>query len=129
MADRHPQDIALQQSLENPEAFWDKHAKKLVWAKPYSRVLDYDKKTGEWEWFVDGEISCVYNCLDRHVNNGLGDKIAIIWDSPVTNTVRKVSYKELLDEVQVFAAVLRDLGVKKGDTVLIYSLSLLWSLW
>ena len=119
----HPQELALQQSLENPDKFWDVHAKKLVWSKPYSRVLDYDKDSGKWEWFVDGEISCAYNRLDRHVKNGLGNQTAIIWDSPVTKTICKLSYTELLEEVQIFAGVLLDLGVRKGDTILIYSLS------
>lgn len=76
-----------------------------------------------WEWFPDGEISTAYNCVDRHVLAGNGDKVAVIWDSPVTNSKQKITYKELLDEVSVFAAVLREEGVKKGDVVLVYSKS------
>ena len=72
------------------------------------------------KWFPGGEISTCYNCVDRHVHAGNGDQTAIIWDSPVTKTKRKYTYNQLLSEVETFAGVLREQGVKKGDVVLIY---------
>jgi propionyl-CoA synthetase len=65
-------------------------------------------------------MNTCYNAIDRHVENGRADQTAIIYDSPVTNTIRKISYKELLDEVSTFAGALKGLGVGKGDTVVIY---------
>lgn len=73
-------------------------------------------------WFPDGEISTVYNCIDRHVKNGHGGLTAIIWDSPVTGSKESYTYDELLCEVEILAGVLREEGVRKSDTVLIYSL-------
>ena len=76
-----------------------------------------------WEWFPDGEISTCYNCVDRHVIAGNGDNVAVIWDSPVTGSKEKITYRQLLDEVSTFAAVLREEGVKRGDVVIVYSRS------
>ncbi len=121
MSTGHPQDESHSRSLSSPEEFWDLHAKTLTWTKPYAKVFDFDKSSGKWEWFPGGELSSCYNCLDRHVIAGNGDYNAVIWDSPVTKTVRKITYKELLGEVQLFAGLLQEMGVKKGDTVLIYS--------
>jgi propionyl-CoA synthetase len=73
-----------------------------------------------WEWFADGEISTTYNCVDRHVANGNGERVAICWDSPVTSQKEQYTYKQLLQEVETLAGVLREEGVKKGDVVLIY---------
>jgi len=72
-------------------------------------------------WFPDGEISTSYNCVDRHVESGNGDATAIIWDSPVTGSKETYTYKQLLEEVEVLAGVLREEGVRKGDVVLVYS--------
>ena len=73
-----------------------------------------------WTWFPDGEISTTYNCIDRHVEAGNGDTTAIIWDSPVSGSKQKISYAELQQEVAILAGVLREEGVKKGDTVIVY---------
>ncbi|KAL2261651.1 hypothetical protein VTK26DRAFT_3693 [Humicola hyalothermophila] len=123
----HPQDQVHHHSLNDPESFWGHQAEHLHWHKKPSAVLartTKSLKTGDshdhWEWFPDGEISTCYNCVDRHVLAGNGDAPAILYDSPVTQTKERYTYKQLLDEVEVFAAVLREEGVKKGDVVLVY---------
>jgi Acetyl-coenzyme A synthetase N-terminus/AMP-binding enzyme len=124
----HKQDEVQSSSLGDPESFWAHHAEQLHWHKLPSRIIQQTTKKlpsgtnhGHWTWFPDGEISTVYNCIDRHVNNGQGDNVAIIWDSPVTNKKEKYTYNQLLDEVVTLAGVLREEGVKKGDVVLVYS--------
>lgn len=125
---RYPQDEVHAQSLSDPQSFWAKQASYLHWHKPPTRILAEKTKTlrsgaehKDWEWFGDGEISTCYNCVDRHVLAGKGGETAIIWDSPVTGCKDKISYTELLREVEVFAGVLREEGVKRGDVVLVYS--------
>lgn len=126
----HPQDEAQEHSLADPESFWAKQAEHLFWHKKPSAVLKRTTKSlkdgtshDHWAWFPDGEISTCYNCLDRHVLAGNGDVPAIFYDSPVTKTKQRITYKQLLEEVEVLAGVLRDEGVKKGDVVLVYSTS------
>ncbi|ESZ90336.1 propionate-CoA ligase [Sclerotinia borealis F-4128] len=123
----HPQDEVQSQSLSDPQSFWAKQASRLHWHKPPTQILTEKTKflkSGtehkHWEWFEDGEISTCYNCVDRHVLAGNGDETAIIWDSPVTRCKEKISYNQLLREVEVFAGVLREEGVGKGDVVLVY---------
>ncbi|KAL0467151.1 hypothetical protein QR685DRAFT_504347 [Neurospora intermedia] len=123
----HPQDEAQHLSLIDPEGFWSHQAEQLHWHRKPSAVLKRttkDLKSGtshsHWEWFPDGEISTCYNCLDRHVLAGHGDQPAILYDSSVTNTKQRLTYKQLLAEVETFAGVLREEGVKKGDVVLVY---------
>ncbi|KZL83679.1 amp-binding enzyme, partial [Colletotrichum incanum] len=123
----HPQDEVLRRSLEDPEGFWAHQAEHLHWHKKPSSTLKVTEKTlksgvthDTWEWFPDGEISTCFNCVDRHVHDGKGEAPAIFYDSPVTNTKQTITYKQLLDEVEVFAGALREEGVKKGDVVLVY---------
>ncbi|CAL5874851.1 uncharacterized protein PFLUO_LOCUS9153 [Penicillium psychrofluorescens] len=123
----HPQEAALEHSLRDPESFWSAHAARLHWHRPPSRALSRQTKSlpsgvqhEHWSWFPDGEISTTYNCVDRHVHNGHGDQVAIIWESPVTRTTQKFTYTQLLEEVEVLAGVLREEGVRKGDVVIIY---------
>ncbi|TGO23552.1 hypothetical protein BPAE_0128g00020 [Botrytis paeoniae] len=123
----HPQDEVQSQSLSDPQSFWAKQASHLHWHKPPTQILTEKTKTlksgtshKHWEWFGDGEINTCYNCVDRHVLAGNGEETAIIWDSPVTGCKEKISYKHLLKEVEVFAGVLREEGVGKGDVVLVY---------
>jgi propionyl-CoA synthetase len=87
--------------------------------KKWDKVLD-DSKKPFYSWFAGGELNTCYNALDYHVENGRGDQTAIIHDSPVTNSVTKITYKELLEQVSKFAGALQGLGVKKGDTVIVY---------
>jgi propionyl-CoA synthetase len=77
-----------------------------------------------WSWFPDGELSTSYNCIHRHVCNGDEDNTAIVWDSLITGQSEKLTYGQLLDEVEYLSGVLRDQGVKKGDIVLIYSMNI-----
>mgnify|MGYP000016157267 CR=1 FL=1 len=106
-------------SMENPEEFWAKTAAELVWTKPWEKVID-DSDAPYYEWFAGGEINTCYNALDRHCEQGRGDQAALIYDSPVTATVRSYSYAELRDEVAVFANALQNHGVEKGDRVIVY---------
>lgn len=108
-----------QDSIEDRENFWTEVAKDIYWDKPFSKVLD-DSNKPFYRWFVDGELNTCFNALDRHVANGRADQPALIYDSPVTNTVKKYTYKELLDKTSKFAGVLCDLGLTKGDRAVIY---------
>ena len=110
---------AYRESIEAPDRFWGKAAEEVVWYKKWDKVLD-DEKKPFYRWFTGGELNTCYNALDYHVEQGRGDQTAIIYDSPVTDTVKKISYRELLDEVSKFAGVLTQFGVSKGDTVIIY---------
>ena len=112
-------DAVFKRSIESPEEFWGEAAQSITWFKEYDKVLD-DSNPPFYKWFVGGKMNTCYNAVDRHVENGRGDQTAIIYDSPVTNTIRKISYKELLDQVSKFAGGLASLGVTKGDTVVIY---------
>jgi propionyl-CoA synthetase len=113
-------DEAYQQSMKDPEAFWGKAAEDCHWYKKWDKVLD-DSNKPLYRWFTGGELNTCYNALDYHVDErGRGDKIAIIYDSPVTETIQKFTYAELRDEVAKFAGVLAAQGVKKGDRVIIY---------
>ncbi|TGO46589.1 hypothetical protein BOTNAR_0577g00030 [Botryotinia narcissicola] len=123
----HPQDEVQSQSLVDPQSFWAKQASHFHWHKPPTQILTEKTKTlksgtshKHWEWFADGEINTCYNCVDRHVLAGNGEETAIIWDSPVTGCKEKISYQRLLKEVEIFAGVLREDGVGKGDVVLVY---------
>jgi propionyl-CoA synthetase len=106
-------------SMENPQEYWAEAAAQLSWSKPWEKVLD-DSEAPYYEWFVGGEINTCFNALDRHCNEGRAGQAALIYDSPVTGTVRTYSYEELRDEVAVFANVLQNNGVGKGDRVIVY---------
>lgn len=110
---------AYRQSLDDPEAFWGKAADAIEWSKPTDRVLD-DSNPPFYRWFVGGRLNTCFNALDRHVRDGRGDQPALIYDSPVTDTVQTYSYAELLDLVSRFAGALRSQGVEAGDRVVIY---------
>lgn len=110
---------AYQQSLTNPEAFWGQAGGAIQWHRKYTRVLDASRKPF-YRWFPDGELNTCYNALDYHVETGRAEQTALIYDSPVTGVIRKISYRELRDEVAKFAGVLRGLDVHRGDTVIIY---------
>ncbi len=112
-------DAVFQSSINNPEEFWAEAAKNITWYKEYDKVLD-SSNPPFYKWYPGGKMNTCYNAIDRHVENGRADQTAIIYDSPVTNTIRKISYKELLDQVSTFAGVLKGMGVGKGDTVVIY---------
>jgi propionyl-CoA synthetase len=108
-----------QRSLSNPNDFWGEAAQAVDWDQTWDNVLD-DSEAPIYRWFSGAKLNTCYNALDRHVKNGRADQAALIYDSPVTDTKKTYSYQELLDEVSKLAGVLTDLGVTKGDRVLIY---------
>ncbi len=112
-------DEAFEKSIRDPEAFWAEAAEDCHWYKKWDKVLD-DSNKPFYRWFTGGELNTCYNALDYHVDNGRGDQPALIYDSPVTDTIKKYTYTELRDEVAKFAGVLAAQGVVKGDRVLIY---------
>ena len=110
---------AYRLSLEDKDGFWSDAAEKIQWEKKWDKVLDASKKPF-YQWFAGGRLNTCYNAIDYHVENGRGDQVAIIYDSPVTGIVRKITYKEFLSEVSLCAGMLKNLGVTKGDRVIIY---------
>jgi acetyl-CoA synthetase len=100
------------------QGWWVKQAQELDWFKPWDQVLD-DSNPPFYKWFVGGKLNVSYNCLDRHVEAGRGDRIALHWRGE-DGTERPVSYAEMLADVERFANALTDLGIKKGDVVGIY---------
>jgi propionyl-CoA synthetase len=102
----------------DPEGFWAEAAQAIDWIRPWDRV--YARVDGLDRWFVGAQCNTCWNCLDRHVAEGRADQPALIYDSPITGTQATYTYRELLGEVGACAAVLRDLGVDKGDRVVIY---------
>ncbi|WP_454764421.1 acetate--CoA ligase [Cupriavidus campinensis] len=101
------------------EGFWARHARELLhWHKPFTQVLD-ESNAPFYKWFEDGQLNASYNCLERNIEKGNGDKIAIVFEAD-DGTVSRVSYNELLARVSRFANGLRALGIKKGDRVVIY---------
>ncbi|MDA3004855.1 MAG: acetate--CoA ligase [Actinomycetota bacterium] len=100
------------------EGYWARHAHELIsWSQSFTKTLEWDLPYAEW--FSDGTLNVSYNCLDRHVLAGNGDKVAFYWEGEPGDS-RVITYAQLLDEVQRFANVLKNLGVKKGDRVNIY---------
>jgi len=110
---------AFKKSIENKDEFWAEAAQDIQWIKQWDKVLD-DSRLPFYRWFAGAKVNTCYNALDYHVENGGGEKVAVIYDSPVTNTVQKITYRELLRDVAEFAGVLTSLGVDKGDRVIIY---------
>ncbi|MGW0592283.1 propionyl-CoA synthetase [Streptosporangium sp. NPDC002607] len=110
---------AFARSITDPEDFWAEAAEAVTWSRPPREVLDSGAPPF-YRWFPDGELNTCHNALDRHVEAGHGDRVALIYDSPVTGTGRRYTYAELRDEVARFAGVLRHLGVEQGDRVVIY---------
>ncbi len=111
---------AHSRSINDPNGFWGEAAEQISWYKKWDKVLD-DSNKPFYRWFAGGIVNTCYNAIDRHVEAGHGERTAVIYDSPVTgNTVKKFSYKELLDIVSRFAGVLKGLGVGKGDRVIVY---------
>jgi propionyl-CoA synthetase len=114
-----PYHDAHRRSLEDPEGFWGEAAEDIHWYRKWDRVLD-DSAAPFYRWFPGGEVNTCYNAVDRHVEAGRADQAALIYDSPVTDTIRTYTYGELRDEVARCAGMLASLGVGKGDRVIIY---------
>lgn len=107
------------QALTDPSAYWLNAASDVHWFKPPTQGVDTSRSPFN-RWFSDGQINASYNALDHHVNNGRGEQLALIHDSPVTGTKTQYTYKELLAQVELCAGALASQGVGKGDRVLIY---------
>ncbi len=112
-------EAAFRRSLDEREAFWAEAAADLHWFRAPTQILETES-TPAGRWFADGVTNTCFNALDRHVEAGRGGQAALIYDSPVTGTIRSFSYRELRDEVAAFAGALRSRGVGKGDRVVIY---------
>ena len=109
----------FQRSVEAPEAYWGDIAKQLAWYKAPQTILSTDGN-GSDRWFADGELNTCYLAVDYHVEQGRGDQVAIIYDSPVTQTKRKITYAQLQADVAQMAGALAERGITKGDRVLVY---------
>ena len=114
---QYPETYAAWQS--DPVGFWAEAGKQIDWFTPATSVFNPD--SGVYgRWFDGATCNTCYNCVDRHVEAGHSDRLAVIYDSPVTDVVERFSYGQLLAQVSALASVLRDLGVAKGDRVVIY---------
>ncbi len=116
---KHDYQQLYQQATNAPEAFWQQQAAKLHWYKAPQQIL-LQQDAAHYQWFSDGVLNTAYLALDNQVEQGRGEQTALIYDSPVTKTKQRFSYRELRDEVAQFAGVLKSLGVQKGDRVVIY---------
>ncbi len=112
-------DRAFRESISQPELFWGAAAENVQWYQTYNRVLNSENPPF-YRWFEGGIVNSCYNALDYHIENGLKDTVALIYDSPVTKTVKRYTYGELRDLVARCAGGLRQLGVVKGDRIVIY---------
>jgi len=108
-----------QRSIKDAKGFWSEVANDVFWYKKPTKILNSDNPPF-YKWFEDGVTNTCYNAVDLHVKNGKGEKIAIIYDSPITNSQKKITYAQLKDQVSIFAGALVDQGIKKGDRVIIY---------
>ncbi|MCB1629663.1 MAG: propionyl-CoA synthetase [Xanthomonadales bacterium] len=118
-AQQDPQVAAWQASLDDPEQFWGEAAQAIEWSSPYSRVLDREAKPVP-RWFPDGELNSCHNAVDRHVAAGRGEQNALIYDSPLADSVQRLTYAQLQQRVAKLAGAMAALGVTKGDRVIVY---------
>src|SRR5690554_5799584 len=107
-----------EQSISDPESFWNEQGQRISWFSPYSKVKNTSFAPGNIsiKWFEDGTLNAAYNCIDRHLAER-SDKTAIIWEGDDPSESKEISYKELHVEVSKFANGLKSLGVEKGDRV------------
>ncbi len=121
LATKQTYESMYQESIENNEAFWEKHGKRIHWFTPYTQVKDvsFNQSDLHIRWFADGVTNVCYNCVDRHLAER-GDQVAIIWEGDDPNEDQKVTYRQLHKEVSKFANALKEMGVGKGDRVAIY---------
>ena len=109
------------ESISDPESFWNKHGKRIDWIKPYTKIKNtkYSKEDVSIKWYEDGTLNACWNCVDRHLEE-YGDQIAIIWEGDEPDQSANITYKQLHEEVCLFANTLKANGVRKGDRVTIY---------
>ncbi|MGV9171512.1 MAG: acetate--CoA ligase [Promethearchaeia archaeon] len=108
-----------EQSIENMEEFWGEQAKSLDWFEDYEKVWE-ETELFPGKWFTGGKLNVCYNCIDRHVEAGKGDEVALIWEADEPGNVKKFTFNELLEEVCKCANGMKKLGIKKGDRVTIW---------
>ena len=119
MAETQTYQSTYDDATRDPVAFWTHAATALHWDTPYERVIDSSRAPFH-RWFSGGELNTCYNAIDRHVENGRAEQLAVIYDSPVTGIKRRLTFAELRDDVARFAGALASLGVARGDRVVIY---------
>jgi acetyl-CoA synthetase len=107
-------------SITSPETFWAKQAERLHWFAKWKKVLEWDFTTAHVKWFEGGKLNACFNCVDRHVDAGRGNQVAILWEGDDPSLDARITYRELKRKVSRFANVLKRHGVKKGDRVCIY---------
>ncbi|MFV2066436.1 MAG: propionyl-CoA synthetase, partial [Pirellulales bacterium] len=112
-------DEMYRRSLDDPDGFWSEAAEGIEWYRHWDQVLD-DSNPPFYRWFQGGRLNTCHNALDRHVQNGRADQLALIYDSPVTGSQQRFTYRELRDRVALFAGALANQGVGKGDRVILY---------
>ena len=108
-----------EKSIKKPDEFWREVADDIFWFKKPTKILNNDNPPF-YKWYEDGVTNTCYNALDLHIQNGLGDKIALIYDSPITGNKSQFTFKELKNKVSQFAGALKNQGINKGDRVVIY---------
>ncbi len=107
-------------SINNPEDFWAEQAERITWFKKWDNIWEWDFNKANIKWFEGAKLNACYNCVDRHVDEGYGEKTALIWEGNNPNETKSYNYNELLEKVQLAANALKKLGVGKGDRVCIY---------
>ena len=107
-------------SIQDRDAFWAEIAERITWFKKWDTVSNFNFVNADIKWFEGGKLNVSYNCLDRHVEAGYGDRTALIWEGNDPNEDKNITYQELLNDVQKFANVLKNIGVEKGDRVCLY---------
>jgi propionyl-CoA synthetase len=112
-------DQMFQESINNKEEFWKKQAQNIDWFK-FPRTIMSNDENNYNQWYKDGELNMCYLCVDKHIEDGFGDQVSVIYDSPVTNQKKKYTFNEVREEVSKLAGGLQSLGLQKGDTAVIY---------
>ena len=107
-------------SIKNPESFWEGQADRISWSQKWNKVWDWDFDDAYIKWFEGAKLNACYNCIDRHVEDGYGEEIGLIWEGNDPNESKKYTYSELLVQVQLAGNALKELGIEKGDRVCIY---------
>ena len=107
-------------SIKNPESFWEGQADRISWSQKWNKVWDWNFDDAHIKWFEGAKLNACYNCIDRHVEDGHGEEIGLIWEGNDPNESKEYTYSELLVQVQLTGSALKDLGIEKGDRVCIY---------
>ena len=107
-------------SIKNPESFWEGQADRISWSQKWKKVWDWNFDDAHIKWFEGAKLNACYNCIDRHVEDGHGEEIGLIWEGNDPNESKEYTYSELLVQVQLAGSALKDLGIEKGDRVCIY---------